>query len=260
MTGKHLKGQGTIVQHWLSLAQSLDLRNYEECSKFQEHVLQYKQTSRLPFFFVDHTKARLVYACERMPMFLPHLMEDTIGADYEKSSKRILPSHYPFVTQLSHRATFDYLYELSDDLRKETIFCKDFMVQMPDGQRKFLLQQGRVIDIDNKGGILLTMYKLIDVTHLKKGTHCNLIFTGPEQELVLYQYSSKEQKLSPKILISEKQKEVMALFDQMYTNSGIAMQLGITEDTVKSHRKNLLGNFGCKDMTGLKAYLGLLEV
>lgn len=70
MTGKHLKGQGTIVQHWLSLAQNLDLRNYEECSEFQKHVMQHKQTSRLPFFFIDHTKARLVYACERMPRYL----------------------------------------------------------------------------------------------------------------------------------------------------------------------------------------------
>jgi DNA-binding NarL/FixJ family response regulator len=98
------------------------------------------------------------------------------------------------------------------------------------------------------------------VTHLKKGTHCNLLFSGPDQELVLYQYSGKEQKLSPKIVLSEKQKEVMALFDLMYTNRGIAMELGISEETVKSHRKKLLADFGCRDMTGLKSYLGLLEV
>jgi DNA-binding CsgD family transcriptional regulator len=58
------------------------------------------------------------------------------------------------------------------------------------------------------------------------------------------------------VKISNRENEILILISRGFTNSEIAKQLFLSEETVKSHRNNLLAKFKAKNSANLvfKAY------
>ena len=51
--------------------------------------------------------------------------------------------------------------------------------------------------------------------------------------------------------LSEREAEILTLILKEYTTNEIAVELHLTSETIKSHRKNLLLKFGARNVAGL---------
>ncbi len=63
-------------------------------------------------------------------------------------------------------------------------------------------------------------------------------------------YSSKK----PEVALTQRETEVLSLLVAGNTNTQIAKELRLSENTVKTHRKNILGKFGVNNLFGMVRY------
>jgi DNA-binding NarL/FixJ family response regulator len=63
-----------------------------------------------------------------------------------------------------------------------------------------------------------------------------------------------EQKQTAAILLTEREKEIVQLLAQEFTNDKIASQLHISYRTVETHRKNIMQKTGAHNLAGLLRY------
>lgn len=250
----------SIVNYWHGCTQNSDPRNYAECSNFRQSVDHFEKALSFPFFFIDHLRVDLVHASTGVGSYLPSLGMDVYGDDYELSSKNIVPEHYHFATQLSHRLIFDRLYALPAEQRASFVFSKDYLIKTDKGEKIWILQKGRVLDVDTKGLILLSMYELHNINCQRKEAHCNIILSSKNMPSELYQFDSDAGELSKKMKLSEQHAQVLSLLAKNMHSKEIADALNISKNTADTHRRHLLERFGCVDTTALVEYSKLTEI
>ena len=61
---------------------------------------------------------------------------------------------------------------------------------------------------------------------------------------------SKEEELK----LTDREKEILGLLVKSYSNKQIAIRLNLSENTIKSHRKNIHAKFGVSNLIGLVRY------
>jgi DNA-binding CsgD family transcriptional regulator len=253
---------GAIVELWRKQAKPQERKNYRDCQIFTLKAESFERTQREPYFFIDHSIGQLVYISRNLQNCLPRLGEDIYGVFYENSSQRIIPGHFCFVTQLSFKWAFEYLYQLPKEKRLEMYIFKDFQYRYPDGRLVWLLMCTTVVDLGMEGGILLTMSTIYEINHLRKGNHCNLIITGKGLKPEMYQFDSQTGELERLKALTAKEWEILEQLNKSCSSKDMAAQMGTTTGTVYTQRQKLLDRFGCKDITALVQYfkqVGILE-
>lgn len=86
---------------------------------------------------------------------------------------------------------------------------------------------------------------------------CGGLYFSPEVETVLMQEQSrlkKDRSQSPKIVITNRELEILDLLSKEYTNEKIADALSISYRTVETHRKNLMQKTRSHNLAGLLKY------
>lgn len=75
-------------------------------------------------------------------------------------------------------------------------------------------------------------------------------------DIILGQLAGRKQKqrLSVEIPLSRREKEIVKLIMEEYSNQEIADKLFISVRTVEAHKRNILEKTGCKTMAGLAIY------
>jgi DNA-binding NarL/FixJ family response regulator len=110
---------------------------------------------------------------------------------------------------------------------------KEVVAAEPDG---FILKNS------GKDELLLALSRVVN----------NIKFYSAEILPVIYSQIIKHQeKQSALKLLSEREKEVLALIVQEYTSDQIAEKLSISKRTVDNHRLHILEKTGCKSTIGL---------
>lgn len=71
-------------------------------------------------------------------------------------------------------------------------------------------------------------------------------------QLLLKEYKEKEKE--PPMSLTNREMQVLKCLVYGHTNKEIARELEISESTVKTHRKNLMGKFGTNNLIGLMRY------
>jgi DNA-binding NarL/FixJ family response regulator len=130
-------------------------------------------------------------------------------------------------------------------------------------QIRLLSPETRVIILSDKADEVL-MHRLLD-----EGISGYVLRTGPATELLeaVRQGKSTEAYFSPAVSelmrnlessrqdpLSPRQSEVLKLIAEGYSSKRIAKTLGISESTVKSHRKNIMERLEIHDKVALTRY------
>ena len=63
--------------------------------------------------------------------------------------------------------------------------------------------------------------------------------------------AGKEVPLEENYALTEREKEVLTMLANSYTNKQIAFKLNLSENTVKTHRRNILSKFGVSNLLGM---------
>ncbi len=98
---------------------------------------------------------------------------------------------------------------------------------------------------------------IADVHHTITEVHKNGFYYSPDIQKIINQCLTNKPaipKHSLQVKITSREKEILTLICQQYTNAEIANQLFISTRTVDGHRSNLLRKFDRKNTAGLVAY------
>ena len=135
---------------------------------------------------------------------------------------------------------------------KFTYNCK---ITRKDGKSVWLQQTMTVLKADERGKPLLVSLSIIDISNLKRDDIINFSILKSTKEGYFnpvltqdYPIIKNEQKLS------QREIEILNLIGEGKSSREVAEKLYISINTVKTHRKNMLGKTGCKKSTELLNY------
>ncbi len=140
-------------------------------------------------------------------------------------------------------------------LPKERIFKykqrHDFRVVLKDGSSKRILQQVIALQVGEDREIQRSLVSFTDVDFLEEGFVSGLSFIGLDGEPSYYHIDSEngwEESVNP---LSVRENEILILLSQELDTAQIAEILGLSPETVKRHRKNMLARTKCRDTNEL---------
>jgi PAS domain S-box-containing protein len=120
----------------------------------------------------------------------------------------------------------------------------DFRIICKDGTVKRLLQQVAVIQSDDDGAVLRTFVIFTDITDLKQTNKMVLSIMGLEDEPSYIDIQLVQALVPYKSILTKRERDVFRLLVEEYQSSEIAEMLGISLNTVGSHRKNIFKKTG----------------
>ena len=116
----------------------------------------------------------------------------------------------------------------------------DYRMRKSDGEYIRILQQVITIQHNETGGILKTFGVHTDISHLKMEGNPVLSFIGLNGEPSFIDVDIKKMFPTPSNFLTQREIEILSLLVDGRETKEIAKQLFITNETVSTHRKNLL--------------------
>jgi DNA-binding CsgD family transcriptional regulator/PAS domain-containing protein len=129
----------------------------------------------------------------------------------------------------------------------------DFKMKRKNGESIWVKQIMTILEVDENGGPLLSVFHISDITASKKDENINL-YVEKMDETGLYQIihqKSHAVKTTFLSLLSDREEEILKLICHGYSSKEIADQLYISIHTVNTHRKNMLHKTKCKNSSEL---------
>lgn len=135
-------------------------------------------------------------------------------------------------------------------------FSYNYRIRRKDGTKIWILQLMSVIEADEDGNPLLTLFHLMDITHLKKDHRVDFCISRRNDQGVydvVYMESYPHENGSGCVL-SPREIEILTLLSKGESSKLIADKLNISVHTVNNHRKRMLEKTGCKNTSELINY------
>jgi DNA-binding CsgD family transcriptional regulator len=122
-----------------------------------------------------------------------------------------------------------------------------------------VLQRGVALEHDNYGKPSLVLNIINYIGHIKKRNSLNGTIIS-NNEVILLSYNVEKGIMESPKTISEQEKKIIKLLAQGQDTREIAHKLNITEQTVYTHRRNLIRKTECIDATGVVAFAKLINL
>lgn len=136
---------------------------------------------------------------------------------------------------------------------EKTRFSVNFRYKRKDGVLIHVLQQYVVLETDKNGNPLITMGIWADMTSHKNDN--KVVFSiSKYHENTGYSVISTETFPNNKIIISERENDVLKYLMQGYTSKKIADALSLSVFTINAHRRNILEKTKCNNIVELFNY------
>ncbi len=115
------------------------------------------------------------------------------------------------------------------------------LVKCKDNSYRWFLHQVTVVETDALGAPVKALKLLTDIDELKISDHMDFYLSvrDPNNFFKVF-FSEKYYSENPKIMLSNREIEVLQLISQGLSTKEVAEQLNISENTVSNHRKNML--------------------
>lgn len=186
--------------------------------------------------------------------------------DYSLShiAERILPIHglndYPAVLQnivdLIHPDDLDFVLEaekaaidkmatigLQHQLNLKFSYC--FRMRVADSSYHLFRHQSIPLAKDEEGKLTTTLHIHTDIQHITRENSRIVLVQGVGERTDCCQIDLSRRGLdAPKIVLTKREREVLALLAQGLSDRQIGKQLFISDHTVRVHRRNLLRKTG----------------
>jgi len=154
-----------------------------------------------------------------------------------------------FQVVLLSRKVLSLWKHLSGTDKLNSRFSYDIRIRHKNGDYRRIQQHAYTLSLtkDGKPGLLMMVSN--DITHYKTGTKIQYVFgvtRGTRFDILL---NGETRPFSSPL--SEREKEIVNLVALGQTENEISISLGISAQTVKSHKKNILTKTNCKNTAEL---------
>lgn len=129
----------------------------------------------------------------------------------------------------------------------------DYRIRKKNGDYIRILQQVITLQFEGENQVVRTLVVHTDISHLKQDGVPLLSFIGMNGESSYINVDVKEIFTTSKEIITRRERQVLTLLVKGDDSKTIASKLGISKQTVDTHRKNLLKKTGCENTASLIA-------
>lgn len=119
-----------------------------------------------------------------------------------------------------------------------------------DGSYVKILRQMTIVDVDDTGNILSAVAICSDITNIKSSNEVTYKLDGPENH-VFYEIVEKLVESPTKPILTEREIEIVQLLAKGKSSKEIANKLFISQNTVGTHRKNMMNKMGASNVVDL---------
>ncbi len=168
------------------------------------------------------------------------------------------PDDMPFVAKAEEKV-FSYIYN-SLGVEKITRYKESYNLRFktPDGSYQLYNHQSVILTVDEKGNFIKSLNIHTNISHITKKNNfkCSLIGLAGEPSYLNLEVFDDPNGKEPAVsesAFSRREIGIIKLLSQGKSTKEIAAELSISEDTVKTHRKNILAKADCKNVAELIA-------
>ena len=228
----------------------------QEAKQLVDVVLQQPWVKELMVFsgqaliLVDTKTGNYLYVSPSVESLIGYKPEEFTGIP--SLSKIADSNELVIITKLIELAFTKYFsFNFSTDEQQRIRFSRNNWFIKKDGTRVNVLQQSKIIAFNEQGLPLLEFMLLTDITHFNTSSHHFYSISKIEDDgtsEVLFHGVLEEELISPR------EREIYSWLTRGKTSEEIAALLGISSETVKSHRKSLLQKTGNENSIDLLRY------
>lgn len=206
----------------------------------------FSRITQLSFFVIDYHKQKFVYISDNPSFLCGYSRQEVLemGNDFffkvlsEEDQKRLI--------QFQDEALRNF-YICPINLRMKMSISADFDLIQPDKRRILINYKLTPIHITESG----QMWLALCVVSLSTKTVPGVITTMMDGELFEFNFSPETNELIRKetVSLSKREKEVLQISAQGFSNKQIGDKLFIDINTVKFHKRNIYSKLDVKNIT-----------
>jgi len=187
------------------------------------------------------------------PMYLSPSVRSLLGLDPDNSTIQdiincVHPDDLAFVAAAEETA-IRLLHRIGMQQVRQYKISYCFRLKTADQGYRLFNHQCVILATDENDGVARALGIHTDITHLTAENNYKLSLLhllGGESYLKVDVLNDGDPVVSQPSIFSPREMEVVRLLASGLTSAEIAAELGIAENTVKNHRKNILKRAGCK--------------
>jgi DNA-binding CsgD family transcriptional regulator len=167
----------------------------------------------------------------------------------------------PFLLSLVHpedqpclarflRMSWEFHTSLPPHQRKQYKASFSFRIGKAGGKYQRLLQQHTLRQTDQAGYSTHSLGVISDLSHVKTQDSGSFALLFPHTD-EFFSYPATDLPLKPTAIFTRREQQILRLLTKGYTSKQIARQLCLSCYTVDTHRRNLCGKAGVKNVSAL---------
>ncbi len=241
----------TVLKVWQGVIKEAenDYTNLNLDLEIHQKLLKFFQVGNFYYYVFNVNTSELDLVSDHVETVLGyHPSEMNIQLLFTK----IHPEDQPYVINFEN-AIVHFLKELPFDKVFEYKISYDFRMEKKDGTYVRILHQSLTIQQYADGGIEKALGLDTDISHLKKTGKPTLSFIGLEGNPSYIDVNPSEKLVEIQEYLSTREKEILQLIIKGESNKMIAATLKIAEQTVETHRKNMIQRNNLKNTPELVA-------
>lgn len=152
---------------------------------------------------------------------------------------KIHPDDQPWVLNVEHKVT-EFIGGLSLEQVPNYKFRYDYRIQKSNGEYIRILQQIVTLQHDEIGGVMKSFVIHTDISSLKTEGNSVVSFIGLNGEPSYINIEIDKYYPIPSGVLTNREQEILLLLVNGKETKEIALELNISDNTVSTHRKNIL--------------------
>ncbi len=201
-------------------------------------------------FIINHDSSTYEYLSDNTTPILGYPSIDFLKGGVSFGLSMVETSDREAIHQFVEPTLSAYMHRFAKqgELHKVN-FSFNYKIRKSDGSLIWVLETMTVIEVNEQGFPLLSLFHLVDITHSKKDDKIDLCIHKQVKNGQYMPIHSSSYAVVKKAAtcFTEREEEILEEILKGYSSKEIADRLYISLHTVSSHRKNMLKKTGCKN-------------
>lgn len=223
----------------------------KQLSSYLDSIKAFARITYSSIYVIDYHKKNFDYVSQN-PLFLCGLSaEEVKSLGYDFYFKYVAKQDVELLN-IINRVGFEFYDNIPKDERLLYSISYDFHLQNDKGNIFLVNHKLTPIFLTESGKI----WKAICIISLSNNKESGNIYISKQNENRSWYYNLQERfwETKKRIILSEREREILLLSIQGYTINKVADKLFVTASTIKFHRKNLFGKLGVSNIAEALAF------
>ena len=221
--------------------------DYVSVKPYIETLTALTRVANMSLYLIDYHKKGFLYVSSN-PLFLcGYEQEEVRKLGYNFYPKVVPPEDLVMLLEINEKG-FEYFYKLGQDseTKYDGFISYDFTMCHKNGQKFKVNHKLTPFALTSDGDMWLSLCLVTLSIQEKSGNAYIQHFNSPNR--LDYSFKTKRWKAAPAIVLTDREKEILRLSAQGYTEQNIANKLFVERSTVRFHKNNILSKLGVNNI------------